>query len=714
MQWTARQRPFFPPKTRSAAWLLLILLFGWALRIVWLTHPGYQPDVDFFIPWMRLAAQHGIIQLFVQSTSSYPPLSVYLLAGLGLLSSPASMETAVLPAELTFLRTTISLFELTLVAVIYALGRRAASPRVGLLAAALYAFTPGAIFLAGWWVQIDAWFILPMVTAVGLLARGRVGWAWACLGIAMGFKVQAVVILPIFVVGTWRWYGFKRLFGGVGALATSLLLPLLPIARAGLLTAFFQKTTETLRELPWITAQAHNLWYAVEPNARFRGFDINSDLNAAFWGISYRDVGLMLLAIGFVLVLARLVIRSGPRSVYMASVLGWLLFFMLPTRIHGRYLFYALALLLCAGFYQRRWWALYGVTAVTLFFNLFFHTLPYAPWSAAVNIPAGLAVVNAWINLGLLLVALVWYWQPLFGSATAHARQEGTLAQMQAGWEKAALGLAGIGLLLLVVGLTVQGRRAGQAVAEWAAPLTPSLQTQLPPAGAQTVVVNWPRMVQSGETAVYGIVPLTPPAYFLPLPTELAPEATFVQYPPWQPEVERPLTYHGQFVTEAELRQQLDTAHAILLFESSGPQMISLMARQPVLAAPACSATFAETVCLGAATAGASGERVQIELQWQLLSPSISPNLTAFVHLLGADGRLLNQADGDLVGGLLPFAALSDTASLSETRLADLPAEVTTIHVGMYDRLSSERLPVRCAQTAVCTPDAIIIPVVRP
>lgn len=383
---TGRERPISQNRTQPRFWLVLILILAWGARLLWLAEPGYEPEVLFFVPWMRLAAQHGVTQLFVLSKSSYPPLAVFMLAGLGLISSPADMDTAVLPAELLFLRTAVIVFDLLLVALLYALGRRAVGQRTGLVSAALHAFSPGSIYLSGWWIQIDAWFMLPMVLAAVLLARKRVLWAWIALGTAVAIKAQAVVILPMFVVGTWRWFGFKRLFGGLAALGMSLLLSLSPIILAGQLPALVEKTTQTVRSLPWITAQAHNLWYALVPAARMRGLDVNSDWNAVWAGISYHDAGLMLLALGFALVLARLFVRSGPDAIFLASGLGWLMFFMLPTRIHGRYLFPALAFLLCAGLYQRCWWWLYGLTAVTLFFNLFFHSLSLSPWAETISL----------------------------------------------------------------------------------------------------------------------------------------------------------------------------------------------------------------------------------------------------------------------------------------------------------------------------------------
>ncbi|MCA9979125.1 MAG: hypothetical protein KC413_25360, partial [Anaerolineales bacterium] len=491
--------------------------------------------------------------------------------------------------------------------------------------AILYAFSPGSIYLSGWWIQIDAWFILPTVLAVFWLAQKRVLWAWIALGVAAAFKVQAVVILPMFVVGTWRWFGFKRLFAGLAALGASLLLTISPIAFAGQLTALVAKTTQTFYSLPWITAQAHNLWYALVAYSRTRGFDINSDWNTAWAGVSYHDAGLILLALGFALVLIRLYVRSGPRAIYAASALGWFMFFMLPTRIHGRYLFPVLALFLCAGFYQRRWWWLYGVTAVTLFFNLFFHTLSLSPWADAVTFAPELGVFNAWINVIALGLAFLWYFQPLRRPAEQQQAIEGQLSVISTRWEKWLLAAAAA-FLLVVIGLMMyRGRLVGQFAARWSEPLQPSLEHALLAANEpdSVLVINWPRLVRDANARVLGIVPVTPPAYFLPLPETIAPAVTFVQYPPWQSNTGLEMMYHGQFVTEEELRTAVAQSQTGIAFNPAGPAMYTLLQRQAAVPVGDCPVDFAGQICLWEYSATLAADSLQTRLVWQTLGTDV-------------------------------------------------------------------------------------------
>ncbi len=686
---------------------VVAILAAWGVRLLWLTEPGYAPDVGFFVPWMRLAAQHGPVQIFALSDSSYPPLSVYLLAALGYISPTTSMELAAQPVELLFLRTAIILFDLLLVALLYQIGRRTVGYRTAAIAAFFYALLPGSVYLSGWWAQTDAWFLLPMVAAVYLLAKKRVAFAWALLGMAISFKIQAVVILPVFIVGTWRWYGFKRLSIGLTVMAIILALVLLPLVFGGQLDALTTKTTETLRELPWITAQAHNGWYAFAPEARSRGLDINSDWNVVWGGVSFRDAGLILLAFGYGSLLVRLFARSGPRAVYAAVGLAWFMFFMLPTRIHARYLLPVPIFLLMAGFYQWRYWILTAVTAATLSFNLFFHTLPQSPWRDAVSLPPELGVANAWLNVLAFLLAFIWFLQPMWQPVARQEKAEGALYRATANWEKALLVLGGI--VLFVGGGTIlgQGYAVGRDLAEWTRPLPASLQMKLADFSLNEpiLIVNWPRMVWADGVSALGVLPVTPPAAFLPLPETMAPQATWVQYPPWQVEMDWELSYHGRFLTQDELATAVYRSQTVLAFNPHEPEMVTLLQRQPNTT-DSCPILFAGQICLTATAVSQSSNSVQTQLSWQVRE-TIDPNVTVFVHVMDETGQLVAQNDGDPGLGLVTFADLAGTdETVLETRLIPTTTANNTVHIGLYNRLTGERLSIQCADNIICSSDA--------
>ncbi len=683
----------------------LVLLLALAARVVWLRDVGYVDDTEgFAVPWLRTAAHAGAAEVYTRYPIVYPPASIYLLGLIGRLSGGPAAPGAITSAELLFLKLTSIAFDLFLVALLGRLGRTVAGPRVGLVGALLFALCPPFVLISGWWGQIDSWYIFFMFAAVWAVVRGRPLLGWGVLGLALAFKVQTAVLLPLLALATWRHDGLRRLLLGATILASIVLAFAAPVLLTDPETPLLRRVSETARDFPYINAGGHNLWYALTPLGRGRGLDVYSDLQATPFGVSYRDVGLGLLAAGYGALLAVLFVRRERRLLFAGAALAWLLFFMLPTRIHARFLLPALPFLLAAGFYWRHWWWLYGAYALTLFFNLLERAGPLSPLAAWFAVTPATSLLNAWLNVGLFLVACVWLARaPVAGASTVRWRAMPRREQA----------LLAAGAIALIVGgalVWVRGYTAGQTVASWSADLPVALADQMAAADpAQTVIINWPRQIEA-EARLFGVVPVTPPATFLPRPDEIAPQAVWRQYTPWQAAGPWTMTYHGDEATEAELRAAVAAAQSVLLFDATGPGIdpLALWTLEPT-GAP-CRAVFAGGVCLlDVDVEPANPARRRLSLVWRVDAPP-DGTPTVFVHGLAADGQLKAQADGLPAAGLLSFADMARPGQvLRETRFLSPGDGLARVMVGLYDPASGERLPVQCAPGVACTPDAIEI-----
>jgi hypothetical protein len=94
------------------------------------------------------------------------------------------------------------------------------------------------------------------------------------------------------------------------------------------------------------------------------------------------------------------------------------------------------------------------------------------------------------------------------------------------------------------------------------------------------------------------------------------------------------------------------------------------------------------------------GGKLRVRLYWMSVRTT-DANYTVFVHLVDpATGSLLAQHDGPPVDGLHPtWTWLGDMQFFADEHVLDIPkgaeAGVYTLRVGMYDPITSERLPVR-------------------
>lgn len=93
------------------------------------------------------------------------------------------------------------------------------------------------------------------------------------------------------------------------------------------------------------------------------------------------------------------------------------------------------------------------------------------------------------------------------------------------------------------------------------------------------------------------------------------------------------------------------------------------------------------------------GQTLTLKLYWRGITPPAT-DYSVFVHLIDREtGEILDQADGDLMGGLFPLRILARGMILQDKRDwaidADLPLRKAEIHIGIYDPVLGPRLPVR-------------------
>jgi hypothetical protein len=102
-------------------------------------------------------------------------------------------------------------------------------------------------------------------------------------------------------------------------------------------------------------------------------------------------------------------------------------------------------------------------------------------------------------------------------------------------------------------------------------------------------------------------------------------------------------------------------------------------------------------------------DRIHLTLHWTCLA-AMEQDYTVFVHLLDPTGALAAQADGLPVGGDYPTSLWSPDEVIVDERFvsaAGLPAEIYSLHVGMYLLETGGRLPALNGQGERLPADAI-------
>jgi dolichyl-phosphate-mannose-protein mannosyltransferase len=371
--------------------LALLLTASLAVRLLALELDGHNGDVRVTARWAEYMAEVGPWRFFDGSSSIYPAL-LYPLWLMGLLLDGDALHTAVKAMSIPF--------DLAIGVLLFAVMRRRAGDDVGLLVAGLYLLNPAAILAGPVWGQVDSAGTLPYLAALVALADRRWAVAGALGAIALLVKPQfGLVLLPILVVAVLqalRWSTPRPLLRSIAGMIGAALVVCVPLALHPI--RYLDILAGTADRQPSTSLNAFNPWGLLV------GFKVPDD--------PWVGLGTALLLAG--IVGALLGLRRRPR---LAVVLGVgavlvLAFYFLPTRVHERYLYPAIAVLapfapagraelvaymgLSAGFAGSLLYALLDTTP----FNL-----PH-PWAGWIQSDSGVWV----IGIVLIASAVAWTW----------------------------------------------------------------------------------------------------------------------------------------------------------------------------------------------------------------------------------------------------------------------------------------------------------------
>jgi hypothetical protein len=375
--------------TRNRSLFVLLglgLAFRLVLALVVFPGQGLSSDLGFFEGWATTLAKVGPGAFYASASSAnYPPGYMYVLWIVGVIGS--AFGSASEHATLLLLKIPAILADMALAAILYAAARRWFGVRAGPLAAAIYLFIPVTWYDSALWGQVDAVGTLVMVAALVLLIEGWSEPAAALAAFSILIKPQDAIILVVLVPVLVRRHLVRRASGPVATLgsrtaalnqrmgglltdqgprrlATSAAaaalagtLPLIPfdISRfapasladvpvishvAGLLGLFVSDGGQ----FSYLTANAYNAWALVGDRSLASiigasGGTWTADSLLVLGGLQAVTLGALLLAGAGLLVAMGLLIRADRLAILLGFTLVAVAFYVLPTRVHERYLF---------------------------------------------------------------------------------------------------------------------------------------------------------------------------------------------------------------------------------------------------------------------------------------------------------------------------------------------------------------------------------------
>ncbi len=409
-----------------ACGLILLGILGWALGAIWrptiaagrwawmlpaglmlaitavkfaaLFHfTGFYWDIWSKTNRALLAAVLGPSRIYDPGlpVDAYPPGSLYLLwlsGWIGKLIEPGAngfrviVETPPLVADL--------FIGLTLYFAAWRDGRGSRA----IIVMMLFALNPALIFDTVVWGQSDSIVALPMIAAAILILTGRHRLGWSAAAIAILAKPQAIAFAP--PLGLWTLFnaGLGECGWSAGAFLGTVAIGIMPYQLGHSWDWIINVYKDLGTRFSEASVGAFNFMGLI-------GGMGTPDTDKIFGGVSYSAFGLSLAGAVY-LIASYLIWRArSARGAMLAIFVALFGFFMFAPRMHERYLYYPLVLLIPIALESGILTSIFAVVSATFLFNLVYikhltDTSSYFP-----DHPNAALIAAASINLAVFFAA---------------------------------------------------------------------------------------------------------------------------------------------------------------------------------------------------------------------------------------------------------------------------------------------------------------------
>jgi dolichyl-phosphate-mannose-protein mannosyltransferase len=383
----------------------VLLLFSLLVRVLLFPLPGYKGDLSTFAAWFNAAAEHGIRVFYNVVWSDYPPFNVYLFWIFGSLSKQLSLSGTNLVYLIKLLP---NLFDTATAFLIFAFVRKRLDFKISLLATALYAFNPAVIFNAAVWGQYDAIYTFFLVLSLMLVFASKPKLSAVAFTVGLLTKPQSIALAPLIVFLIFKKHGWRSLLTSLLASAATIFVVIIPFEWSNPITFLTNIYFGAYGGYQVTTANAFNLWAL---GGLWRP-DTQGFLFLNLYTIGWIMFGA--LVVFALYVLHKRLDASGELLILFSAFILFFGFFMLPTRIHERYLFPALSVLALMFPFLKKTRLTYGVLSFTCLANTayvlyFLNNDQYIPSGDLV------VLLVTMINLLVFLNVLMLMWRELRG-----------------------------------------------------------------------------------------------------------------------------------------------------------------------------------------------------------------------------------------------------------------------------------------------------------
>ncbi len=326
----------------------ILLLLGAAFiikAILAVKYEGYTTDMNCFKAWSDMIYDNGISKFYyVDQGNGYPPGYLFVLWIVAVIRHAFGIETGS-DMGLLLIKLFPILCDLGAGFVIYLLAKKRFSEGMSIVLSAIYVLNPMVVFDSSVWGQVDGVFTLTvLLTCYLCMEQKRIpAYFVFCLGALL--KFQTIMFAPILIFTIIEQvflndFSVKKmlrdLVGGLSAIAAMFLFAV-PFG----LDVVLPKYVNSLELFEYCTVNAYNFWAIMGKNwvAQTEKFLF---MECQKWG----SIAIVLSVLLSAFVFFKMKKDKSKYFVSMAVLISFV--FMFSVRMHERYLFPGIVLVLAA------------------------------------------------------------------------------------------------------------------------------------------------------------------------------------------------------------------------------------------------------------------------------------------------------------------------------------------------------------------------------
>ncbi len=378
----------------------VFILAAFLLRIIFAYFfKGHETDMSCFNAWSQMLKNDGFAAFYVSGAfTDYPPGYMYILYVLGFIKDIFGANTI---STYVILKLPAIISDILLGLCAYKLCEKYGWERLKYLIFSFFAFNPATILNSAIWGQVDSVFTLFVVLMLFALTEGKMILSYFLFGIAIFIKPQALFYAPVLFFGildnviltdfSWKKFN-KNLLAGLAAIGFVVLLAL-PFGVDNVISQYIA----TLGSYNYATVNAYNLWAALGMNW--------SPVTTGISAVGYISIILIVIASYFLFFA-----KKEKNRYFLVSAFICFGVFMLSVKMHERYAFPVMALLLCSYAISSKKEEMYfyiGISAIQ-FVNMYHVLFCYTPQTAFDSSNVTVYVLTGIVSL-LALILFVRY-----------------------------------------------------------------------------------------------------------------------------------------------------------------------------------------------------------------------------------------------------------------------------------------------------------------